>query len=158
MAASEEQSDQALRDELVTMILAGHETTATLLSWIFYLLAKHPEIERRVREEAQRVLGARQPVLEDLKALEYTRLVIDEALRLYPPAWIMERQAIAPDTLGGYPIEPGTIIGLCPYVLHRHPDHWDDPDRFDPERFRPERANGRAKYAYLPFGAGARTC
>lgn len=151
-------NDQELRDEMITMILAGHETTANLLSWTFHLLSKHPDIERRVREEAQRVLGDRDPVLEDVKALEYTRMVIEEALRLYPPAWIFERQAIAKDTLGGYAIEPGAIVGLCPYVMHRHPDHWENPEGFDPERFRPERAAGRARYAYLPFGGGPRTC
>lgn len=163
MASTEEGSssgmdDQQLRDEIITMILAGHETTANLLSWTFSLLSKHPEIERRVREEARRVLGDRDPVLEDVKSLEYTKMVIEEALRLYPPAWVFERQAIAPDTLGGYAIEPGAIIGLCPYVLHRHPDHWENPEGFDPERFRPERAEKRPRYAYLPFGGGPRTC
>jgi cytochrome P450 len=150
--------DQQLRDEIITMILAGHETTANLLSWTFHLLSKHPDVERRVREEAQRVLGDRDPVLEDVKSLEYTRMVLEEGLRLYPPAWVFERQAIVPDRLGGYDIEPGAIIGLCPYVLHRHPDHWENPEGFDPERFRPERAEKRPRYAYLPFGGGPRTC
>ena len=150
--------DQQLRDEIITMILAGHETTANLLSWTFHLLSKHPEIERRVHEEATRVLGDRDPVLEDMKALEYTRMVLEEALRLYPPAWVFERQATTADVLGGYRIEPGAIVGLCPYVLHRHPDHWENPEGFDPERFRPERAEKRARYAYLPFGGGPRTC
>ena len=104
------------------------------------------------------MLGDRDPVLEDVRSLEYTKMVLEEALRLYPPAWVFERQAIAPDTLGGYPIEPGAIIGLCPYVLHRHPDHWENPEGFDPERFRPERAEKRPRYAYLPFGGGPRTC
>jgi cytochrome P450 len=163
MAATEEGSsagmdDRQLRDEIITMILAGHETTANLLSWTFHLLSKHPEVERRVREEARRVLGDRDPVLEDVRSLEYTKMVIEEALRLYPPAWVFERQAIAPDTLGGYPIEPGAIVALCPYVLHRHPDHWENPEGFDPERFRPERAEKRPRYAYLPFGGGPRTC
>ena len=151
-------SDQELRDEIITMILAGHETTANLLSWTFHLLARHPEIDQRVPEEAVRVLGDRDPVLEDVKSLSYTRLVIEEGLRLYPPAWVFERQAIAADTLGGYPIEKGAIIGICPYVIHRHPDHWEDPERFDPERFLPERSAGRARYAYIPFGGGPRTC
>jgi cytochrome P450 len=150
--------DQQLRDEIITMILAGHETTANLLSWTFHLLSKHPDVERRVHEEARTVLGDRDPVLEDVKALEYTRMVLDEALRLYPPAWVFERQAIAMDQLGKYPIEPGAIVGLCPYVLHRHPDHWENPEGFDPERFRPDRAEKRARYAYLPFGGGPRTC
>ena len=150
--------DQQLRDEIITMILAGHETTANLLSWTFHLLSKHPDIERRVRAEALAVLGDRDPVLEDVKALEYTRMVIEEALRLYPPAWVFERQAVAADSLGGFPIEPGSIVALCPYVLHRHPDHWENPEGFDPERFSPERAANRPRYAYLPFGGGPRTC
>lgn len=150
--------DQQLRDEIITMILAGHETTANLLSWTFSLLSKHPDVERRVREEVRRVLGDRDPVLEDVRSLEYTKMVLEEALRLYPPAWVFERQAVAPDTLGGYPIEPGAIIGLCPYVLHRHPDHWENPEGFDPERFRPSLAEKRPRYAYLPFGGGPRTC
>ena len=165
MAATEEgggegsgMDDQQLRDEIITMILAGHETTANLLSWTFHLLSKHPEVERRVRDEAERVLGDRDPVLEDVKALEYARMVLEEALRLYPPAWVFERQAVTADELGGHPIEPGAIVGLCPYVLHRHPDHWENPEGFDPERFRPERAEKRARYAYLPFGGGPRTC
>ena len=163
MAATEEgggagMSDQQLRDEIITMILAGHETTANLLSWTFHLLSKHPEIERRVSEEAQRVLGDRSPVLEDVKGLEYTRMVLEEALRLYPPAWVFERQAVTADHLGAYPIAPGAIVGICPYVMHRHPDHWENPEGFDPERFRADRAEKRARYAYLPFGGGPRTC
>jgi cytochrome P450 len=150
--------DQQLRDEIITMILAGHETTANLLSWTFHLLSKHPDVERKVREEATRVLGDRDPVLEDVKALEYTRMVLEEGLRLYPPAWIFERQAITTDRLGPYEIAPGAIVGLCPYTLHRHPDYWDNPEGFDPERFRPDRAEKRPRYAYLPFGGGPRTC
>lgn len=157
-AAGGGMDDQQLRDEIITMILAGHETTANLLAWTFHLLSKHPEVERKIREEATRVLGDRDPVLEDVRSLEYTRMVLEEALRLYPPAWIFERQAVVADTLGGYRIEPGAIVGLCPYVLHRHPDHWENPEGFDPERFRPERAEKRARYAYLPFGGGPRTC
>jgi len=150
--------DRQLRDELITMVLAGHETTANLMSWTFDLLSRHPDVARRVREEAVRVLGDRDPVLEDMKALEYTRMVLEEALRLYPPAWAFERQAIAPDMLGEHPIEAGAIVGFCPYVLHRHPDHWENPEGFDPERFRPERAAKRPRYAYIPFGGGPRTC
>ncbi|MBX3222087.1 MAG: cytochrome P450 [Labilithrix sp.] len=151
-------TDRQLRDEIITMVLAGHETTANLLSWTFSLLAEHPEIEARVRDEATRVLGDRDPVLEDVRALEYTKLVIEEALRLYPPAWMFERQSVEADTLGGYSVKAGSIVGVCPYVIHRHPRYWDRPDAFDPERFRPERAEGRPRYAYLPFGGGARTC
>lgn len=157
----EAMTDLQLRDEIITMVLAGHETTANLLSWTFSLLAKHPEIERRVREEALRVLGStRDPVLEDVKSLEYAKLVIEESLRLYPPAWIFERQSLEPDVIGGFPVKPGNIIGIAPYVLHRHPKFWTDPDVFDPERFRPNApgSESRPRYAYLPFGGGARTC
>jgi len=151
--------DKQLRDELITMVLAGHETTANLMAWTFHLLSKHPEIERRVRDEAVRVLGPDgDPKLEDVKSLEYTKRVLDEALRLYPPAWAFERQAIAADQLGPYPIEAGSIIGFSPYVLHRHPAFWENPEGFDPDRFLPERSAGRPRYAYLPFGGGPRVC
>ncbi len=151
-------SDKQLRDEVITMVLAGHETTANLLSWTFYLLSKNPEAERRVREEALRVLERRDPSLDDVKKLEETRLVLEEALRIYPPAWVFERQATQADTLGGYRIEPGSIVGISPYVLHRHPRYWDNPEGFDPDRFRAERSASRPRYAYLPFGGGPRTC
>ena len=150
-------SDQELRDEVITMVLAGHETTANLLSWTFYLLSKHPEIEARVREEAQRVLGDRDPTLEAVKTLEYTRMVLDEALRLYPPAWIFERQTIADDELGGFFVKKGSIVGISPYVLHRHPRYWENPEGFDPERFRSKDAS-RPRWSYLPFGGGPRMC
>jgi cytochrome P450 len=151
-------TDEQLRDEVITMVLAGHETTANLLAWTFLLLSKHPDVERRLREEVRRVLSDRAPGVEDVRALTYTRMVLEEALRLYPPAWMFERQNVRPDVLGDYRIAPGSIVGICPYVLHRHPEHWENPEGFDPERFRPERAEGRARYAYLPFGGGARTC
>jgi cytochrome P450 len=150
--------DQQLRDEVITMVLAGHETTANLLSWTFRLLSQHPDVARRAREEALRVLGDREPALSDVKSLEYTRRVLDEALRLYPPAWMFERQAIEDDVLGGYPIAKGSIVGFCPYVMHRHPAHWENPEGFDPDRFSPERSQKRPRYAYLPFGGGPRTC
>jgi cytochrome P450 len=163
MAATDENtgarmSNEQLRDEVITMVLAGHETTANLLSWTFHLLSKHPDVERRIREEATRVLQGRDPVLDDVKNLEHTRLVLEEALRLYPPAWMFERQATSADVLGGYRIEPGAIIGICSYVIHRHPRYWENPERFDPDRFQPERAASRPRYAYLPFGGGARIC
>ena len=152
-------TDQQLRDEVLTMVLAGHETTANLLTWTFRLLSEHPDVERRVREEALRVLGPdRDPVLDDVKKLEEARLVLEETLRLYPPAWMFERQAVAADRLGGFDIDGGDIIGICPYVMHRHPKHWENPEGFDPARFRPERAASRPRYTYLPFGGGPRTC
>jgi cytochrome P450 len=151
-------SDQQLRDEIITMVLAGHETTANLLAWTFMLLARHPEIERRVREEAIRVLGDRDPALEDVRSLEYTERVLEEVLRLYPPAWVVERQNVTPDVVGGYPVPRESIIAISPYVIHRNPSYWDDPETFDPERFRPERVEARQRYTYLPFGGGARVC
>jgi cytochrome P450 len=157
-SGEERMSDRQLRDEVITMVLAGHETTANLLAWSFELLSKHPDVERRVREEAVRVLGDRDPELEDTRSLEYTRRVLDEALRLRPPAWMFERQAIEPDRLGGFDVKRGSIVGLCPYVLHRHPGHWENPEGFDPDRFLPARAERRARYAYLPFGGGPRFC
>jgi cytochrome P450 len=151
-------SDQQLRDEIITMVLAGHETTANLLTWMFLLLLRHPDVERRVREEAIRVLGDRDPVLEDVRSLEYTKRVLEEALRLYPPAWIVERQSLTPDVLGGYSVPSESIIAISPYIMHRNPAYWPDPETFDPERFRPERAEARQRYTYLPFGGGPRVC
>ena len=151
-------SDQQLRDEIITMILAGHETTANLLTWTLVLLSKHPEIERQVHDEAVRVLGDRDPTLDDVKPLDLARRVLEESLRLYPPAWVFERQAVASDVIGGFHIPKGAVIGVSPYILHRHPGHWENPEGFDPDRFLPARAEGRSKYAYLPFGGGPRTC
>ena len=149
---------QRMRDELVTLLLAGHETTASTLSWTFHLLDQHPQVWRRVHEEATEVLGDRLPVYEDLHRLRYTSMVIEEVMRLYPPVWMLSRLAQAEDTVGGYHVPAGTDVLVCPYTLHRHPDFWDEPDRFDPTRFDPARSVHRPRYAYLPFGAGPRFC
>lgn len=149
-------SDRLLRDELLTLILAGHETTAVALSWTFALLAQHPDIARKLADEASRTLGDRPARFEDLPKLVYTGKVIDEALRLYPPAWIFERQALAEDVLDGYRIPPETIVGICPWTLHREREHFPDPLRFDPERF--DADHPPPKFAYLPFGSGPRVC
>ena len=153
-------NDRQLRDEVITLFLAGHETTANALAWALYLLATHPEAEERLREELGEVLGAGcgVPTLEDLPGLAYTKMVVDETLRLYPPAWITNRQAIEEDEVLGHRIPAKSFVTLSPYVLHRHPDHWKDPDRFDPDRFVPGRANGRPRFAYFPFGGGPRQC
>jgi len=154
--------DRQLRDEVITLFLAGHETTANALSWAFYLLATHPDAERRLRDELDEVLGTdggrRVPTLEDLPRLAYTKMVVDETLRLYPPAWITNRQAIAGDEVLGHRIPTGDFVMLSPYVLHRHPDYWTNSDAFDPERFAPGRADGRPRFAYFPFGSGPRQC
>ncbi|MGW5555894.1 cytochrome P450 [Micromonospora sp. NPDC003944] len=149
---------QRLRDELVTLLLAGHETTASTLGWSLYLVDRHPQVQRRLRDEAREVLGDRPPIFEDLHRLRYTAMVIEEAIRLYPPVWILPRRATDDDEIGGYHVPAGADVLICPYTLHRHPQFWEEPDRFDPERFDPERAGGRPRYAYIPFGAGPRFC
>jgi cytochrome P450 len=151
-------SDGQLRDELITLFVAGHETTAVALTWVWHLLAAHPDAADRVRAEQAGVLGDRVPAAADLPRLAYARMVIDETMRLYPPAWITNRQALADDEICGYHIPAGAIVLISPYVLHRHPDYWDHPDAFDPERFTPERSAGRPHYAYFPFGGGPRQC
>jgi cytochrome P450 len=155
---TERMSDQQLRDEVMTLFLAGHETIATAMSWTWYLLHQHPEAAARVRKEALEVLEGRSPGFEDLPRLPYTGQVIDECMRLYPPVWMVERQALAEDQLGPWRIPPGTIVGVSPWVMHRHPALWDDPTRFRPERFAPQHAESRHKLAYMPFGAGPRIC
>lgn len=157
-SGTERMSDQQLRDEVMTLFMAGHETIATAMSWTWMLLHQHPNVAARVRDEAHAVLGGRAPSFEDLPQLVYTGQVIDEVMRLYPPAWIMERQALDDDRLGPWKIPKNAIVAVSPWVLHRHPGLWADPLRFDPERFAPERSEGRPKYAYLPFGAGPRVC
>lgn len=151
-------SDKQLRDEVMTLVLAGHETTANALTFTFYLLSKNPEVARRVRAEVLSKVGDRDIGFEDLGKLEYTGRVIDEAMRLYPPAWLFERQATVDDELGGYFVPKGTIIAVCPWTLHRHPEFWENPEGFDPDRFAPEAVEARPRYAYLPFGGGPRTC
>ncbi|RKT19438.1 cytochrome P450 [Streptomyces sp. 1114.5] len=149
---------QRMRDELVTLLLAGHETTASTLGWTFYLADRHPEVAERLHAEAVEVLGDRMPEFEDLHRLRYTARVVEEVIRLYPPVWILPRQAQAEDEVGGYHVPAGADVLICPYTLHRHPRFWDAPEQFDPERFDPDRATDRPRYAYIPFGAGPRFC
>ena len=147
-----------LRDELVTLLLAGHETTASTLSWSFHLLDRHPEVAEKLHAEAVEVLGDRLPVAEDMRRLPYTGRVVQEVMRLYPPVWILTRQAQQADVVAGYGVPAGADVLVCPYALHRHPGLWDRPGEFDPDRFLPENSTGRPAYAYLPFGAGPRFC
>lgn len=149
---------QRMRDELVTVLLAGHETTASTLTWAFYLLDRNPLVWREVHEEAVEVLGDRTPEYADLHRLRYTAMVVDEVMRLYPPVWLLPRIAQHDDVVGGYHVPAGADLVLCPYTLHRHPDFWPDPDRFDPMRFHPDRPVDRPRYAFIPFGAGPRFC
>jgi cytochrome P450 len=151
-------TDKQLRDEAMTIIGAGYETITQALSWTWYLLSTHPEVERRLQGELQTVLGGRAPDFDDLPKLTYTRMVFEEAMRLYPPVYGIVRAAINEDEIGGYHVPANTEIFICPYIIHRHPDFWENPEGFDPERFSPEAASARRPYAYCPFGGGPRQC
>jgi cytochrome P450 len=151
-------SDRQLRDEVLTMLAAGHETTANTMSFTLHLLSRHPATERAVMEEVTRVLGDAPLTLEHLPQLELTERVIKESMRLLPPVWMMERENIEDDVLGGYTAKAGTVIGISPWVLHRDARIWPNPEGFDPDRWLPEIEKTRPRYAYLPFGAGPRVC
>jgi cytochrome P450 len=154
----ERMTDRQLRDEVMTIFLAGHETTANALAWTFYLLSLHPGVERRVRAELDAVLGGRAPEFDDLPKLTTLTAVIKESMRLYPPAWMIERRAAADDVVGGYRIPAGSVVLMSPYITHRHPGLWPNPEGFDPDRFVPEAERARPRYAYFPFGGGPRLC
>jgi cytochrome P450 len=154
----EAMTDEQLRVEVTTFLLAGQETTSLALTWTWYLLSQHPRAQRRLEEEIDVVLNGRPPEYSDLVNLPYMRMVIDEAMRLYPPAWGFSRQALADDQLGGFRLPRGWLAFVIPYVLHRLPAFWQDPEAFDPERFSPERSADRSKFVYIPFGAGPRQC
>lgn len=152
-------TDQQVRDEAVTLFAAGHETTSNALTWTWYLLAQHPAVEAKLHAELDRVLGSRPPTLRDLADLHYTQMVVKEAMRLYPPVWLLTiRSSDQPVTLDGYRIDPGEWIWLTPYVTHRSPRYFSDPDRFDPQRFAPNLEAELPRYAYYPFGGGPRIC
>jgi cytochrome P450 len=157
-ATGEGMAPQQLRDEVMTLLFAGHETTALALTWTWYLLACHPEVAERLWRDVTAVLAGRMPTVADLPHLPYTRMVLEEAMRLYPPAWMIARAARAADVIGGYPIPAGTTVFLSPYLTHRHPAVWAEPEQFDPDRFGAERAAARAPGAYFPFAAGPRAC
>jgi cytochrome P450 len=156
--SGEGMTDSQLRDEVMTLLLAGHETTANALSWTWYLLSQNPQAENRLHEELKHVLDGRTPTIDDLPRLEYTRAVIQETLRLYPPAWMISRKAIQEDEFDGYLIPAGAVIEISPYVTHRHPKYWTDPDQFIPERFHNNRPEKMEPFAYFPFGGGPRLC
>ena len=149
-------SDQQIRDEAMTIFLAGHETTANAMAWTFHLLGDAPAVEGRLHEELDRVLAGRRPDVTDVPKLEYTRAVIAESMRLYPPAWTMGRKAIEPHVIGGYHIEQDALVLVSQWVAHRDPRWWDDALSFQPERW--QRESKRPKYAYFPFGGGTRIC
>jgi len=151
-------TDQQVRDEALTLFIAGHETTAQALTWSWYLLSQNPECERKLHEEVEAVLEGRAPAFDDLPRLRYTEMVLAEAMRLYPPAWAIGRKAIAPFELGGYEIPAGAVLILSPYVTHRDARFYPDPERFNPERWATEARDARPKFSYFPFGGGARLC
>ena len=157
LASPAEVSDTELRDQVLTIAMAGHETTAKSLTWALYLLDRHPQIAAQVEEEVDTALGGRLPTAADLPRLAMCRQVIEEALRLYPPVWQISRRARGPDTVGGYDVTPGALIAISPYLLHRHPGYWAEPDVFRPERFAAGAAD-RPSHLYLPFGGGPRVC
>jgi len=151
--------ERELIDEIMTLIVAGHETTASGLNWTWYLLSQHPQVEARLHAEIDTAAAdLPAPRLGEMETLRYTRQVIDEALRLYPPGWLLSRRTIDVDVLGGYPVPAGTNVLLPLYLLHRHPHFWKNPEAFDPERFAPEHEAERPRFAYMPFAAGPRHC
>jgi cytochrome P450 len=154
----ESMTDEQLRVEVTTFLLAGQETTSLALTWTWYLLSQHPAARQRLEDEIDAVLKGRPPEYSDLVNLPYLRMAVDESMRLYPPAWGFSRQALADDRLGGFRLPRGWLAFVVPYVLHRLPAFWKDPELFDPERFLSERSAERPKFAYIPFGAGPRQC
>ncbi len=151
-------SDEHLRAEVLTMMLAGHETTATTLTWAWALLHQNPEAERKLHAELDAVLGGRLPTVEDVPRLVYTRRVLDETLRLYPPLYMVSRKVLETDTVCGYQVLGGSSVDMSPYATHRLPEYWPDPERFEPDRFTPEQVATRPRYAYFPFLGGPRQC
>ena len=148
-----------VRDEVITIFMAGHETTAVTMTWVWYLLSQHPSVEAKLHAELDAVLGGRTPSNEDLPNLPYARMVIEEAMRIYPPApGISTRVALKDDEICGVKVKAKTAVAIAPWVLHRHRLLWDNPERFDPERFSVERSVGRPRFAYLPFGGGPKVC
>jgi cytochrome P450 len=149
-------SEAELRDEVLTLLLAGHETTAASLAWTFMLLSKYPMARDRLEDEVDEVLGGREPKAEDVDQLPWTKAVLSEAMRLYPPAWTIERDALEDDEVAGVEVPAGSTIAVPPYLIHRNADVWPNPEGFQPERFMGEQSHPR--YAYLPFGGGRRIC
>jgi cytochrome P450 len=163
MEARDRESGQAMPDrqlvnEIMTLIVAGHETTASTLNWTWHLLAQHPDAEETLSREIGALLGSEFPELGDLPKFAYTRQVIEEAMRLYPPVWLIPRKAIKDDQLDEYLVPAGTEICISPYLIQRHPALWEAPDRFDPDRFGPDQVRDRHALAMLPFSAGPRKC
>jgi cytochrome P450 len=151
-------SDRQLKDEILTLLFAGHDTTASALTWALHLLSGHPDAQEDLHDEASAHLGGRTPAADDLPRLPLATAVLEEGMRLYPPAPGLLRQALAPDEVEGRPVPAKALLMPSQWVTHRHPAYWDEPDQFRPGRFLPGRAAGRPKFAYFPFGGGPRVC
>ncbi len=151
-------TDKVIRDEVITMLTAGHETISSALTWTWHLLAEHPEAEQKLHDELDTVLGSRQPSVEDLPRLQYTRMVFSESMRLYPPVWSAARRAMEALEVGGYSIPKGSFLAFTQYLIHRDARFHPEPDKFNPERFLPGEQAKRPKFSYFPFGAGTRQC
>jgi cytochrome P450 len=151
-------TDQQLRDEVTTLFLGGYDTTALMLTWAWAYLTRRPDLERRLYDEVDAVLAGRAPTFDDLPRLDVTRRVLQEAMRLRPPAWQLTRTAAADDVIDGYSIPAGAHLLVFIYGVHHHPEVWPDPERFDPDRFAPPAVEKRHRYAWVPFGAGQRLC
>jgi cytochrome P450 len=149
-------TDTQLRDEAMTLFLAGHETTANALTWAWYLIARNPDVEQRLQAEVDAL--AHEPTFDDLPRLEYTRRVVAETIRLYPPAYAIGRRAIGAYMIGAYELPARTLVLVSPYLVHRDGRWWPEPERFDPERWSPDQVAARPKFSYFPFGAGTRIC
>lgn len=155
---NEAMDDKQLRDEIITLIVAGHETVATALMWCFYLLSKHPAEERKLVQEIDRKLEGRAPSAQDVHGLDYVSAVVQETMRLIPPVWLVTRKAEKADVINGYHVPEGALIIMSPYILHRHPELWPNPEGFDPKRWEPEAVKARPRMAYLPFAGGPHIC
>ncbi len=155
--SGERMSDDQIRDELMTFIIAGHDTTSNLLSWALYLLSKHPGVRRRLEAEVDDVVAGEIPTFSEIAGLDYLEQVIDETFRLYPPAWTVEREPLEDDEICGFHVPAGSIVSIGPYFVHHNPDIWDNPEGFDPDRFGPD-APRPERYAHFPFGGGPRMC
>ncbi len=150
--------ERQMRDEVVTLMLAGHETSANALAWTLYLLGQHPDVETRLTENLATALDGRAATAGDLPRIPYLKQVVQESMRLYPPVWAYARRAEQAEEFDGHLLPANAYVAVVPYALHRHPEFWSDPERFDPDRFEPDRGEARHPYSYLPFAAGPRTC
>jgi cytochrome P450 len=163
LAAQDEESgagmnDEQLKDEALTLLTAGHETAGAALSWCWYLLGAHPDIQEQFHAQVAANLEGRLPTAEDLPRIPLATAIFEESMRLYPPAWGMPRESIEADVIAGYPLPARSTLILSQHIIHRHPDFWERPDEFDPGRFLPGEPNNRPRFAYFPFGGGPRIC